>query len=311
MFPAFKPLSPRFEQTTFQIERSRSDSALSVSSPRNLSDRSQSFGIQRPLEFDLQDFLARMTKIQQSALHPKWDLQSTWLNSIWAVKPRFLRTATSHSINEDPIATAFQNDATSQKWLCLIRGIFLYCHSAQWISTGLSRGRYQMGFSSFEKKEIAHLYPSFIPLFVKTPCDRICSQKLKAKICDFFERLTFSAEGWMEVRSDLSHNERCFMMSWLLKIKMCNLLRDLQEQIDKNPKNRDLDDLFKRHFRSIPDLRNQIYKPHPWKEPSNRYCKLNAVLRAFCSYYRKNRSVQIEQLQEPIEDYICCVYENI
>ncbi len=312
MPPALTRFHPLSQQISPQLKRTLSDSALSLASPTALDDHSQSFGTHRNFAPDLECLTERIALVQKDCLlRPDWDVQSAWINSVWAVKPQRVRNLALAGKGDNPIDLAFQKDRASQKWLCLMRHILLRCHAANWISKSHGLGQYQMGLADLEKRGIAQLHPSLIPLFVKTSCDRVCSHKLTATMCEYFERLTFSAEGWIEIKSNLSHKQHCQILSWLLKIKICNLFRDLQEQIDHNLKKPDIDDLFERHFRSIPDLKQGVYISDSGVKRGSGHSKLRAVLKSFSSIYLKSKTVRVEQLQSPIEDYIYYIYSRL
>lgn len=302
---------PQSQETSPLLKRTLSDSAWSLASPRALDDRSQSFGTNRSFAPDLKPLAERIAPIQGDCPSmTDWDVKSAWINSIWAVKPLQLRYLAFADKGDDPVELAFQRDQASQKWLGLLRNLFLRCHAANRVTIGHGLRQYQMGLAETEKKEIAHCYPSLIPLVVKTECDKICPQKLTDKMCEYFERLTFSAEGWIGIKN-LSHNDHCLMLSWLLKIKICNLFRDLQEQIDSDLKKPDMDDLIKRHFRSIPDLNQGVYISDSGVTRGSGCCKLRAVLKRFSSVYLKSKTVRIEQMQSPINEYICYIYSGL
>lgn len=290
-----------------QLQRTQSDLTASCHSPKAAQERSSSFGAHRPLLGEFDQLSARIEEIhQKSHQRATWNLQSAWLNSIWAVKPRTIREQILQE-GEDPVDLAFRTDRIGQQWLFFLRSALMLSHDVTYVMMENGQGRSQVGLTLLERKELAKLYPSLIPLLTKTTCDRVCSKKLNAVMCEYLERLAFSAEGWINIRGNIDRSECTFILSWLLKVKICTLFRDVQELIDKN-QSWTLEDLFKRHFRTIPDVHSEVYHPKRGKLKGDRYAKLQAIVEVFSLTYRKKKMVQIEQLQGLIESYICHIY---
>lgn len=198
-----------------------------------------------------------------------------------------------------------EGDRCDEVWPALLR------QTASWFLTGqlpdtCEKAIWQPRGDDFvERQRLIKCFPALLPLTAQTHCDSPCSAEHLPLICDFTRIRYFSVENWLRYH-DLSQVQMREICSPLLKIKICHLLREVQQDLDQglfvnaSP-------ILERQFGSIPDELTTIYAPG---HNSVSYENLLEIVSAFVDEYRVTKQASATTLMPLISRYICQVYRE-
>ena len=198
-----------------------------------------------------------------------------------------------------------KSEQGEEMWPALLR------QTASWFLTGqLPDAREKTiwqirGDESVERQRLLNCYPALLPLTAQTHCDLPCSPKHIPLLCEFAQIRTFSVENWLSYH-DLSEMQQREIYSPLLKIKICHLLREVQQDLDQG-QFLSASPILERQFGSIPDELAIIYAPG---QNSFSYHNLLKIVSAFVDEYRVSKRVSAATLMPLISRYICQVYHE-